>query len=80
MSNCAESIRQNIGTTLTNSAHSTFQFGQYYDCIETKGFSYNLIYIAVNHTNSGMFGGFCLPDTCSKTYIEDTINQGFIMA
>lgn len=35
MSLCLESITKNVGTTLINSAHSTFQYGQYYDCIET---------------------------------------------
>lgn len=80
MDSCTESIGKNIGATLINSGHSIFQLGQYYDCLETEGFRYNLVYMGYNNAYSGMFGGLCLPDACSKDIISDTINGLMVMA
>jgi hypothetical protein len=53
--------------------------GQYYDCLETPGFNYNLVLLAYEGASTGIFGGLCLPQACTQSIIKEELDTALAL-
>jgi hypothetical protein len=53
--------------------------GQYYDCLETPGFNYNLVLLAYEGASTGIFGGLCLPQACTQSIIKEELDTALTL-